>query len=129
LNGGAGNDTIHASLGADILIGGAGKDTFSFDFLPSTFGGPDVDTIKDFSSRDDTIKLMSLYFDGIDTGKLDKAEFVLGTEAKDAGDRIIYDKSTGHLFYDEDGTGGASQVLLATLTNKAALSFTDFVGF
>jgi Ca2+-binding RTX toxin-like protein len=52
--------------------------------------------------------------------------FVEGTRAKDREDRIVYDKKTGALYYDQDGTGSKAQVKIATLTNKTALKYHDF---
>ncbi len=39
---------------------------------------------------------------------------------------ILYDKATGGLFSDSDGTGAHAAVKIATLTNKPALSLPDF---
>ena len=52
--------------------------------------------------------------------------FHLGKAAEDAFNRIIYDKTTGSLYYDSDGTGAASQIKIAVLTNKAALDYASF---
>jgi Ca2+-binding RTX toxin-like protein len=127
MDGGKGNDSLHAGLGADLLIGGAGRDNFIFSALPNPFlGMDDVDRIKDFNVKDDTILLSSLYME-IDDGPLDKDVFVLGSTAKDAEDRILYDKASGKLYYDEDGKGGDDAVHFATLQNKAALTYHDFL--
>ncbi len=47
-------------------------------------------------------------------------------KAHDASDRIIYEKDTGRLFYDADGTGTVAGVYFATLTNKASITVKDF---
>ena len=60
-------------------------------------------------------------------GKLAKDAFVAAKKAMDAEDRIVYDKTTGNLFYDADGTGKIAAIKLALLTNKAKLSFADFL--
>ena len=43
--------------------------------------------------------------------------FHIGKRAGDAEDRIIYDKGTGYLYYDPDGTGSAAQVRFAKLAS------------
>lgn len=126
LDGGKGDDLLFAGLGVDLLIGGPGKDTFVFSSVPqSAFDG--VDKIKDFNVKDDTILLSSLYME-LEKGVLDKDAFTVGTQAKDAEDRIIYDKAHGKLYYDEDGTGsGDSPILFATFLGKPpALTHADF---
>jgi hypothetical protein len=52
--------------------------------------------------------------------------FVKGTKAQDAEDRIVYDRTSGNLYYDKDGTGSTAQVKIATLSHKANLKYDDF---
>ena len=51
----------------------------------------------------------------------------LGAAAGDADDRLIYQATTGALFYDADGTGAGAQVRVATLGLNLALTAADFV--
>ena len=129
MDGGAGNDTINNGLGTDTMIGGAGKDTFVFNALPSQFSDDEPDKIKDFNAKDDVMKLQHFSFFDLDVGKLPGDAFVEGTRAVEVQDRIIYDGSTGKLYFDPDGTGEAEQILFATLTNKTGISAADFVVF
>ena len=46
--------------------------------------------------------------------------------AADATDRIVYDSTTGDLYYDSDGVGGAASVKFAALTGAPTLAATDF---
>ena len=39
---------------------------------------------------------------------------------------VIYDTSTGNLYFDQDGTGPSPTVLAATFVDKPALKYTDF---
>ena len=57
-------------------------------------------------------------FVGLDKGKLDKDAFVSGdhvSKAKDAQDRIVYNETTGALYFDKDGKGGAKAIKFAVL--------------
>lgn len=125
LIGGSGNDTLSGGTNKDTLTGSTGKDVFLFDITPNRYY-PDV--ITDFSSAYDTFQLKRTIFKAMPKGTLSSKAFVLGKAAKDADNRIIYDKGTGSLYYDADGTGRSAAVKIATLTNKASLYYHDFVG-
>ena len=58
--------------------------------------------------------------------KLKADMFWTGKAAHDSSDRIIYDKATGALYYDADGTGRSAQVKIATLTKNQKVSVSDF---
>jgi hypothetical protein len=126
LSGGAGNDTLYGEAGIDRLTGGAGKDNFVFNVVP-TLANRDV--ITDFSHHDDTIKLAHAFFKGMGVGLLKSQYFFAGTHAHDADDHIIYNKASGALYYDADGTGAHAQVQFATIADHAiaGLAFSDFV--
>ena len=57
-------------------------------------------------------------FPTLKVGVLEANAFRVGSKAADADDRIIYDLSSGALFYDRDGNGAARQVKFAVLANK-----------
>lgn len=124
LFGGNGDDELIGGLGADTLVGGAGADTFVFNDTP---GGGNVDTISGFSVADDTISLGIGASGALSPGALNANAFVIGAAAADADDRIIYNSSTGQLFYDADGNGAGVQVLFATLAPGLALTNADFI--
>jgi Ca2+-binding RTX toxin-like protein len=128
--GGTGNDKVYGGAGNDRLYGEAGRDIFVFD--TRTNKRTNVDKIYDFKFRDDSIYLENAVFTKLGSGSFSKPKkfkadmFTSGTKAKDAEDRIVYDKKTGNLYYDQDGTGSKAQVKIATLTNKATLKYDDF---
>ena len=130
LAGGVGNDRLWGGLGKDVLSGNTGKDAFVFDTKLSKT--TNVDTLKDYNVRDDSVWLENAVFKGIGSGSLAKPKklssdaFHAGKAAADAQDRIVYDKATGGLYYDRDGTGAAAQVKFATLKKGLALNHHDF---
>jgi serralysin len=122
IEGGAGNDLLNGGLGADTLVGAGGADQFLFN---SALGAGNVDTLADFTSGSDRIFLDHSVFSAIGNGALAPGAFVNGTAAQDADDRILYDSTTGNLFYDADGNGAGAAVLFATLQGHPTLVATD----
>jgi Ca2+-binding RTX toxin-like protein len=132
LFGGEGYDKLWGELGNDTLAGGSGQDIFVFDKALARTNTANkrynLDKIADFSRVDDTIHLAKSVFSKIaKKGVLQSKEFYAGTKAHDASDRIIYNKKTGALFYDKDGTGAAAAIQFATIANKETLTFRDFI--
>jgi len=124
LSGGSGNDFLIGQFGRDNLTGGSGSDRFVFDVSPTT---ANMDTITDFSVKYDGIQLASSVFTQAGPrGALKAAAFWSGSAAHDATDRIIYNKKTGYLYYDSDGTGDASQQVIAKLSKNLAVTHKDF---
>ncbi|MCH8616671.1 VCBS domain-containing protein [Sphingomonas sp. SM33] len=114
INGGNGNDTITGGTGADQLTGGAGNDIFVF-----TSPLNNVDTITDFDANGvDKISLNSTAFSALGAA-FDATEFAAnaGGTAQDGNDFILYDTTTGNLYYDADGNGAGARILIATLTS------------
>ena len=130
LNGGAGNDTLNGGTGNDILTGGIGKDSFVFNTTLNS--STNRDTITDFSVVDDTIKLENAIFTKLAaTGTLAAGNFVANSTgtAGDANDYILYNKTTGVLSYDADGSGAGAAVPIALLgtTTHPAITAADFL--
>ena len=108
----------------ELLTGGNGKNVFVFDTKPSS---ANLDTIVDFNVKDDTIWLDDDVFTKAGkVGGLSAGAFHIGAKAHDASDRVLYDKSTGKLFYDADGDGGVAAVQIALLGKGLALTASDF---
>ena len=126
LRGNGAADTLNGKSSNDILTGGAGGDTFVFDTALNATNN--VDHITDFATED-TIQLDDVVFTGIAPGTLAADAFhsaAGATEASDTDDRIVYDTTTGELYYDADGLGGVAAVKFAVLDNQAALTHDDF---
>ncbi|MFZ2725154.1 MAG: hypothetical protein WAX77_02765, partial [Methylococcaceae bacterium] len=105
--------------------GDKGKDVFVFDTDLATTG---IDKIVDFKVVDDTLKLENAVFTQLTkTGGLNVANFVIGNTANDVNDFVIYNKTSGALFYDADGNGANNPVQIATLGLNLALTNNDFV--
>jgi serralysin len=118
LSGQGGNDLIYGELGNDTLTGGTGLDAFYF--RTALNESTNLDVITDFSHVDDAIFIDNAIFTGLANGALAASAFTTGTAAADASDRIIYDTTTGALYFDADGLGGVDQVQFATLSNLAS---------
>jgi VCBS repeat-containing protein len=136
INGKKGNDVIKGLDGNDTLVGGDGKDTITggggvdFFAFSAKLTAANADTIKDFVHDVDLIHLADSVFKTLGTA-LEAREFYAkkgAVEAHDKNDRIIYDKKTGNLYYDDDGNkvGGHDAVLFATLSTKPLIDAGDF---
>jgi Ca2+-binding RTX toxin-like protein len=137
LLGGSGNDVLRGLQGNDTLVGGAGNDTFVFNTATNAL--TNVDTLVEFNAGGnisptvDKIALDPVVFAALAAGTaaVDSGEFraSAGGDAADANDFILYDTTTGSLFYDADGntTGGVEKVLFAKVTGlTGTLDHTDF---
>lgn len=132
LLGNAGNDKLYGGGGNDVLTGGAGADKFVFDTVRNA--STNLDVITDFSAGTDKIVLDDDFyhpgFAGTASGVALKPEaFCIAGVAQDAGDRIIYDQTTGALYYDADGSGPVAQVqfVLLGISSHPVISATDFL--
>lgn len=125
LSGGASNDQIYGGLGVDRLTGGEGADRFVFD---TAFGSGNHDNILDFNVADDSIVLDRSIFTAFSSdGRLVQSAFFTGSGAHDADDRIIYNDGNGNIYYDPDGSGPATQVMIAHVTPGLELTNADFL--
>jgi serralysin len=135
LQGGDGTDRLYGDVGNDSLDGGAGKDTLyggwgrdSFVFKNALNAKTNVDTIKDFNVKDDTIRLENGIFKKLGkAGKLNPDFFTIGSKAQDGNDYLIYNKKNGYLSYDADGSGTKYKaILFFKLKSGLALNDKDF---
>jgi len=122
LSAGNGDDYLNGGSGKDTLTGGAGKDTF---YIGSKYA---FDTITDFNvTGGDIIALENDVFTSLNTGVLANEQFRAGSKALDSDDFIIYNKTTGAIFYDADGSGAGAALQVAKVGIGLALTNTDFV--
>lgn len=130
ISGLAGNDLIYGGLGNDTLTGGAGSDNFVFNTALN--GVTNKDTITDFNAADDTIRLENTgpgLYTALTAGTLTAAAFYAAAGAvkgHDATDRIVYNTTTGDLYYDADGSGAGVATKFATLTAHPTITNADF---
>ena len=129
LLGGLGNDRLLGGLGKDTMTGGAGLDTFRLDTTPNATSN--LDTIADFNLADDTMELENGIFTALTaTGTLNAAYFRSGAgviTAADSNDYLIYNTTTGALYYDANGSTAGAAIQIATFTNKPVLTASDFL--
>jgi len=111
------------------LAGGLGADVFRFDTLPNA--ATNRDTIGDFNVLDDTIELENAIFTSLlSTGTLAPGSCRSGagvSAAADPDDFVVYDSSSGALYYDANGNTGAAPVQIAGLAAGLALTSLDFL--
>lgn len=133
---GAGNDTYKSKDGkAGLLNGQEGNDKFVLGskadklvFDTALNAATNVDRVKNFEHGKDQAFLDQTIFTALSgPGQLLNSEFRKGASAQDADDHIIYQKGTGALFYDADGTGGIAQVKFAQFDAGQKLTASDFV--
>lgn len=124
-----GADTLNGGQGHDSLRGGEGRDIFVFNTVPSAQRNRDV--IPDFNVRDDSLHLDNAVFRSLGAGsshhpqKLKNAFFIIGAEARDRNDFIVYDRERKILFYDRDGSGPASAVPIVTFSKELKITSYD----
>jgi Ca2+-binding RTX toxin-like protein len=141
LYGGTGDDVIYGGEGNDTLYGQKGKNAFVFDAKLGTSSSDrkvNFDAIKDFVVKDDSIWLDDKIFKNTALKKLGKGAsevnpkqltskfFKISDKAKDKDDYIIYNKKTGVLSYDADGSGSKAAIEIAQLSKNLKMTYKDF---
>ncbi|MFI0846809.1 M10 family metallopeptidase [Mesorhizobium sp. IMUNJ 23232] len=125
ITGNAGNNRLEGREGNDTLSGLGGADTFVFN---TKLGASNVDTVVDFNVTDDRFLLSDAIFAALSTGVLLSGYFRNNTTglAQDSNDHIIYERDTGELYYDANGSGSGGGILFAKIGMGLALTNADF---
>ena len=124
LNGNDGADYLDGGFGNDTLTGGLGADRFVFS--TKLDAASNVDTITDFNVAEDVIQLSQAIFSSLAAGDLPALDFGIGSSATSTAQNIVYDKTSGKLYYDADGSGAGTQVQFATLAPNLTLTAANF---
>jgi Ca2+-binding RTX toxin-like protein len=147
MDGGAGNDTLAGLAGHDTLIGGDGDDRLqgagwsdtmtggagNDQFLFEGAGTGTVDRVLDFAPGSD-----ELLFENFNLAALGAAGSWSAGDGRfwsaagaitghDADDRLVYNTSTGSLYYDPDGSGAAAAQIVATFQGNPGITASDIV--
>jgi Ca2+-binding RTX toxin-like protein len=130
LSGGGGADTLIGRGGDDTLVGGAGSDDLTgsggLDVFKFNAVGEGLDSLLDFASGADEIRLVASGFPNLPLGTLPAARFKsAGAPLTDGNAVLIYDPATGALAFDADGNGAGSAVAFAVLAGPKTLLRTD----
>ena len=133
--GGDGADIITGGTGADILTGGSGADVFTLSGSTES-GGSSIDTITDFTTGADTIRITqtateitatSVEFNAADLGDVDtfaEVEAILSGKVGEA----VYVKDTAQLVIDLNGDANInSNDIRVNLTGTTAYDNADVV--
>jgi Ca2+-binding RTX toxin-like protein len=128
LNGGADRDTLAGGAGVDAVTGGPGSDFIVFNAPASSANRDIVSDFANVAGNNDTFRLENAVMPKLGgAGALNPAFFRAGAAAHDANDFIVYNRSTGALFYDANGSGAGGAIQLAALSSKPLLTPADFV--
>lgn len=121
LVGGAGNDVLDAGTGNNILTGGGGADIFRF-----AAPGTGITRVTDFVSGTDHIQISGSSFGFANAADL---TFVSGSNPASAAGHaaILYNSTTGALYYDATGGDSQDQVQIGLLSNHSLLTAHDFL--
>lgn len=126
--------TSGAPTGNDLLIGSFGRDHFVFNDAPNpALGGAaaTADVIQDFRSGTDELVFDDNVFPTIgpagDYVAHDPRFFAApgAVSGHDATDRVVYNTTTGALYYDPDGNGDAPAQIIAVLQGHPGIAATD----
>ena len=118
-------NTMTGNAAKNILAGGAGADRFAF--AATLNKKTNVNSLPDFSHKDDTVVLDHAIFGKLKKEGFLKAKFFYeGKKAHDGDDRIIHNAKNGALIYDKNGDDKGGVVKFGVLPDNLDLSKGDF---
>jgi len=126
LTGGNGDNILNGGLGNDVLTGGSGVNKFVFDTTPNAT--TNLDTITNFVVGKDQIELSQSVFTALgQQGVLSTDQFVAGdfNSGQTATNHIIYNSTSGGVYYDADGSGNSAAVEIAVVGTNLNLTCTS----
>ena len=129
LFGDSGNDLLVTAGGAGSLTGGAGADIFFVNGLRDTSFDP-AHELTDFVTASDTIRLDASVMPALGaSGRFAAGDgrFAANSSgtAQDLSDRVVYNFTTGDLWYDADGSAAGEALLIVALAGAPTLAATD----
>jgi len=126
IHGTAGNDTISGTSGQDAIYGNGGSNLF---ILNGPLNGV-PDYFMDFNPATDKFAFINTVFTSLwALDPIGSDTFRGGpgvTAASDHNDHVIYNQTTGELWYDSDGNGATAKVLIAKVEPGTVLAYTNF---
>lgn len=129
LSGEAGDDALNGGTGIDSLSGSTGNDIFIFNAVDAFTNRDTIVSFGNAVGNDDTLHLSGTIFTGLALGAISANQLVIGSTAQDSSDRIIYNATTGALYFDSDGTGASAsaQLQFAAMNTGVVVTNVDFV--
>ena len=127
LLGGSGNDWLQGDGWSDTLSGGSGSDSFVW----AEAGTSQVDRVLDFEHGTDELVFDESYFRALGAPgpwlEGDGRFFASAgpTSGHDSDDRLVYNTSTGSLYYDADGSGSGASLIVATFQGIPTITASD----
>jgi hypothetical protein len=126
LKGGRGKDFVEGGTGADTLWGGPGDDAFFFGQLSPLSPPTTFDRIRDFTPGEDLFSLFFVMEHPPAPGLLGDEYFHAGKHAETPEQIVLYQRKTGKVMLDFDGSGPGAAYALAKVDPGTRLGAEDF---